>query len=491
MSKCKALLFIVLLLSAGEVWADEPESAPQQTVTEALAKLAIETPPEALTEAARHAARRAVMDAIGCALAGHDAPGVKPVVEQMLDWGGKPEATVWGSGQKLPAPAAAFVNSTMTHALDLDDVHIPTTVHITSTIVPAAFAVGQAEGASGEQVIEAIILGIEVTGRLGVPFKQHKQHGGFLPSSIIGGFGATAAACRLKGLTAQQTVDAMGIFYAQASGNRQALFDRTLTKRIQPAIAARAAVVAASLAQRGMTGPHEAVEGEAGLARIYGQCKGKPITAADVIGPRDFFEVERIGYKRWACCGWAHYLLKATLDLITEHDLKPADIAEVELFGVGVNGGVVGVPWQQTDTPQPMAQFCAPYEVASLIHNRRFGPAEIEPERIVNDKAVDAFATERVTLRHAKQFGGKYPGGHVVRLTLTDGRTLVESEPTRKLFAPEAFSDEDLTAKFKYNAEYSKLVPAEKIDAMADDLWRLEHFEKISDFVTKYLALSN
>ena len=94
---------------------------------------------------------------------------------------------------------------------------------------------------------------------------------------MIGGFGATAAACRLEGCTVEQTVDAMGIWYAQASGTRQALFDRTLTKRIQPGIAARAGVFSCDLARRDFTGPQRIIgRRTASLTQIYGCRRDHP-----------------------------------------------------------------------------------------------------------------------------------------------------------------------------------------------------------------------
>ena len=80
------------------------------------------------------------------------------------------------------------------------------------------------------------------------------------------------------------------------------------------------------------------------------------------------------------------WVLDAVLELVTKHDVTLADIQDVELFGVGVNSGVVGVPWRPGANPHVTAQFCAPYEVAAVIQNRRLGPAEITNHRIAADK---------------------------------------------------------------------------------------------------------
>ena len=216
-----ALSFGTLPVRADEPAAVDPESV--DDVTLALSKLAVETKADEISEAAYRAAKVAVLDALGCAMAGYDAPGVPAVVGLAKEWGGREDATLWFHGGKVPGPAATFANSVQVHALDLDDVHLPSITHITSVVVPVAFAMGELYGASGRETLAAVILGLEVAGRLGRAGRARKAHEGFLPSSVVGGFGAAAAAARLQGCTVKQTVNAMGIWYAHASGNRQAL----------------------------------------------------------------------------------------------------------------------------------------------------------------------------------------------------------------------------------------------------------------------------
>ena len=468
----------VLGLASGMTWAQE------RTISRVLAELAIQTESKAIPDVAYAAAREALVDVFGVTLAGHDSPGVEAIVAQMLDWGGKPEASVWVYGGKLPAPVATFVNSTMVHALDLDDVHIPSSTHITSVIVPAALAVGEMTQASGTETLAAVILGIEVAERIGVEYKSRREHGGFLPTSLVGGFGAAAAACRLLGLSVDQTINAYGIFYAHTSGNRQALHDRTLTKRIQPAIAARAGVLAAFLAKRGITGPVHIFLSPAGFFRIYGGANRPPPTVEDIARKRDFYEVQRVSYKKYTSCGAGHPLLEATIALVTEYDLKIDDVATVEIF---VNSGMVGVPWKWTENPHVMAQFCAPYEVATAIKNRRMGPAEITNERIREDRAVADLAS-RVRLQARKNFGGKYPGGQTIRIKTKDGRTLVASRDTEDVFDPDVLSYEDIVAKFKYNVRFSGLCSTEEAQALLSATENLKRCEDVGDFVENHLV---
>ncbi len=483
-----ALLAAVPSLAAAD---EKPEPLDPESVDDvslALSRLAIETKTDEISDEAYRAAKIAVLDALGCAMAGYQASGVPAVVELTKHWGGKEEATVWFHGGKVPGPAATFANSVQVHALDLDDFHSPSITHITSVIVPAAFAMGELNDASGKETLASIVLGIEVAGRLGRACRGLHAHLGFLPTSVMGGYGATGTACRLQGCSVDETVNAMGIWYAHCSGNRQALFDRTLTKRIQPGIAARAGVFASYLAAEEFTGPRRIIAGQpASMVPIYGlHRKGPEPTVGRVMEPHDFFEVELLAYKRFASCGASHYAVQAALDLANEHDLKPADIEKVWIFGCGVNSGMVGVPWRESESPQAMAQFCAPYEVASVIKNRRFGPAEIEPERIRQDKEVDALA-RRCELRHWGDWGEKRPGRQAVRIFLKDGRKLQAARDQESVLSPTSMTYEQLVDKFKYNVTFTGLVDEAGADEMVRAIENLDRCESIGDFVDRYL----
>lgn len=489
-------VIIVALIAVGpsslaeEEEADDPASVDE--ITLALSKLAIETETESIPAKAYTAAKTAVLDALGCALAGHDAAGVPAVVELTKDWGGKEEATIWFHGGKVPGPAATFVNSVQVHALDLDDVHIPSITHITSVVVPTALAMGELNDASGKETLAAVILGIEVAGRVGRAGRERKAHEGFLPTSIYGGFGATAAACRLQGCSVEQTVNAMGIWYAHCSGNRQSLYDRTMAKRIQPGIAAQAGVYASYLARRDFTGPKRIIGGQpASLTQIFGSRQdAEPPTVAEVMAPRDSHEIEVLSYKRYACCGGSHLVIEAARRLAEEHDLKPADIETVWIFGVGVNSGVTGVPWKDSEHPDVLAQFCAPYEVASVIKNRCFGPAEITKERIAEDEEVDSLA-RRVKLCYWKQWGGPRPGQQAIRIQLRSGQTLEAGCKRDEVLHPDVHSYGQLVEKFKANAAFSGRVTKEQAAEIVAAIEELDNCDRIGEFIDKHLVLTN
>ncbi len=446
------------------------------TLTEALSQLAVETPTDAIAESAFAAARTMTLDALACALAGWDAPGVAEVVEQMRDWGGAEEASLLVRGWRLPAPNAAFSNSAMIHALDYDDVHIPGSLHITSVVVPAILAAGEMADAGGRQALEAIILGVEVAGRLAIARRNVATHAHawhWLPTSVFGGFGAVAAAARLLGLSIEQCANAMGLNYAQTSGNRQALHDRTLTKRLQPGFAARSALWAAALAARGITGPRGALDGEGNIFRVYHGAE--PPALEEVMAERPQWEIERVSVKRHTSCGSCHPPLHAAERLREEEALSPHEIDRVEIFGHR-EGGFVSKPFELGDDPQVSAQFSVRYCVAYALLRGRQRLEDWTDEAIRADEEVAdlARAIEFVDvpddvpepLTPPADFSPYTTKWQGVIVHTTDGRRLMRAECPARVFAPAAVSEAEVVAKFRQCAQFSRLCDDDATDGL-------------------------
>ncbi len=445
-----------------------------------LAKYGMESIPPRINPAALGSARKMTLDTLGCLIAGRTAPGIRPVVDQMLQWGGKPESEILAHGRRLPAPNAAFVNSAMIHALDYDDVYIPASLHLTSVIVPTALAVAELSEKDGSDFLEAFITGVEVAGRLGRVYQKRRQGaqgGGFLPSSIVGGFGAVAAAAILMGLTPEECGHAMGINYAQISGNRQALHDKSLTKRLQPAFAARSAIWATMLAQRGITGPVYALEGKAGLFRLY-QNAGPP-SVDELLQPGDRLEIERVTVKRYTSCGACHSSQEAAERLKREEGLHADEIAEVEICGVG-SGGLVGNQFEMGENPQLNAQFSVQYCVAYALLRGRARLDAFTDEAVRSDREVAGLAKRiKFTDKYAcsppekpAKADADTPGYalkyHAVIVTTKEGRKLQRGNFPCDYFAPENVAFDDVKRKFWECSDFSSIYGEQRTEAIVD-----------------------
>lgn len=442
------------------------ESSYSRRLTEQLSGIASADIPES----AYDAAGRILLDTYACALAGRDAPGIATVIDQMRDWGGNPEARLLFSDERLPMPNAAFANSGMIHAMDLDDIYTPGTLHLTSVIVPAMLAAADVAGASGRETVAAMIMGIEMAARIGVAEYTRRRGDGFLPSSLAGSFGAVFTAARLLDLTAEQTVHALGINYAQISGNRQALLDASLTKRLQPAFAARSALWAVALARVGITGSLRVFEGDAGYFKVY--MNGEIPDAEELLTPFDALAVEHVSLKRFPSCGAAHSHQNAAETLREEEHLDPADIERVEIFNVAP---IVGEPFRLNENPQVAAQFSSVWAVAHTLLRGRARLADYMNEAVRNDREVCELAQRIVTVPdpddlppppelHPAQAG---PGGagraryRGVIVHTKDGRRLMRCEAPSQTFPPEPFSWPEVERKFHDCAAFAGIGRAE------------------------------
>jgi 2-methylcitrate dehydratase PrpD len=436
-------------------------------------------------------AKKLTVDALGCALAAWTAPGVAEAAGLAADWGGRPDATIWFAGSKVPGPNAAFANSTLVHALDYDDVYPPGTLHITSIVVPTMLAAAETSGASGRDALAAMVMGIEIAGRIGMAEHGKRRGQGFLPSSLVGGFGAVVTAARLFGLREGPCVDAMGIHYAQASGNRQALLDATLTKRIQPAFAARSAMWAVALAERGVTGAHRALDGAAGDLGVY--VNGPPPEPDELLATRNAFEIERVAIKHYPSCGACHNAQIAAERLVAEAGVKGDDVDRVELFGFG-SGNIVAQPFCIGPNPQVTAQFSVAWAVA---HTLLRGPTRLRhftDENVSADRDVAKLA-EQITYTGVPDDAAPPPAQpddypayatmpQGVIVYTKDGRRLVGTQYPADTFPPGGPSFDAVVEKFHDSVAFSGACDADRAATIVDAIRGLDAAEDVSRLVS-------
>ncbi len=307
-----------------------------------------------------------ILDTLSCALAGSSAKAIAEVADLVREWGGAAQADMFVFGGKFPAHHAALVNGGMSHARDFDDTHDGAILHAGVTAVPAAIAAAQLRGKlSGADLIAAVAAGLEVTCRLGVAIKVDIIESGFIYTSLLGYFGATAAAGRAMGLTAEEMVNAFGIVYSSVAGNHQVTRDASLMKRLQPGLAAQAAVVAVQLAKRGIRGAQGVFDGADGFFRVYLHGRADSDVVRQDLGKR--FELMNLSYKTYPCCRDVHAAVDAVLQLRGQ---TPYTVDDIESIRVGVTAPgyqMVCVPEHVRLAPKTIveAQFSIPYTVAA------------------------------------------------------------------------------------------------------------------------------
>ena len=218
---------------------------------------------------ARQAAKTFILDSIGVGIAGSAAPLAMPVRTAASRWAGGEVGRVWGRAGFRTTPAnAAFINGFQIHCQEYDCVHEPAVVHPLATILSAIIAEvdGQERPVSGVDLMMAVIVAVDMAAGIGVSAKSALK---FFRPANAGIFGATLGVARLRQLNSAQTKDALGYALAFCSGTMQAHVEGKPTLPIQIANAARGAIMACDLAQSGLEGPHDSLEGPFGYFDLF------------------------------------------------------------------------------------------------------------------------------------------------------------------------------------------------------------------------------
>lgn len=324
-------------------------------------------------------AKRLLLDTLAVAWAGSGADGIAALHGLALRQGGAPDSGLWALGGRVPAPQAAFVNGAMAAALDFDSVHDEATVHADIVVVPAALAVAEQGNLAGREFLAAYVAGDEMLVRMGLAIQSHP---GWFYTSVLGVFAAAAAAARALRLDAAGVQAAMGIALSRAAGTQQALVERSLTKRLQSAFAARDGVDAAQLAQCGVSAPAEAFEGRCGFEALY--TKLDHAVVLEGLG-RDY-RFASLTLKKYASCFCNHAAIEAALDLVSRHKLRAEEVVSASVRISPFMARLVGADFSPGDNPQVAAQFSVQYSVASALQRGRFSVEDIHPAAVASQE---------------------------------------------------------------------------------------------------------
>jgi 2-methylcitrate dehydratase PrpD len=424
--------------------------------------------------AARAAAARALLDTVGVTLAGAVEPAariVQRVVEQ--DGPGGP-CRVLGTSWCSSAGNAALANGTAAHALDYDDMCFVSLAHPSAPLVAAALAAAEVANASGRALLDAYVVGFELEGRLGRAMNPRHYQRGWHCTSTLGTIGAAAAASRLLGLDAGATGHALGIAASEASGLKENF--GTMVKPLHAGLAARNGVVAALLAQAGMTASGAAIEGPQGfLAAMDSERPSLEAFAAD-LGTRWEIIDTGITLKLYPSCAGTHPTLDALLDLKRREGFSAN---EVEAIEIGVDSIVPTILLYDRPSSGLEGKFSMPFCVAAAVVHGRVGIDTFEAAAL-RDPAVVAMQA-RVTMRVDPTLDAAAPPLTQARVTvrLRDGRVLTASGKGARGYPERPASDDELATKFTSCATQTLSAPQ-----AAQALVALRDVESVSDIRT-------
>jgi 2-methylcitrate dehydratase PrpD len=410
-------------------------------------------------------AKTAVRDCLGVALAGSVEEDAKICARVARQENSREEATVIGQKFKTSALNAALANGTAAHALDFD--HSFTLMgQPTAPIVPAIFAVGESLGVDGRRLIEAYVVGFEVTGKLAHSLRD-SAHDGWHAPSALGAFGAAAACSKLLGLSGAQIEMALGMT-ASMAGGIVANFG-TMTKPLHVGLGARNGILAAKLAQAGYTANNKAIESKFGFYQVLHS--GAPVheQPIDELGRSFALVTDGLRIKPYPCGGLTHQVIDAVLEFRAQRGLT-ADVIEaidVDVVKHTFERIVFRVP--QTGI---QGKFCMPYLVARAVIDGKIG-LHIFTDSAVRDPNVLKFA-ERVQMRLDENLKKTDAAGRPCRVTirLKSGDTLTREAQHSKGGPEFPMGEAELKEKFLDCAK--EAISADAAGRVLDSIEKLE-----------------
>lgn len=428
------------------------------TIAQLLGECAFKVTQEGMSDEMRRESSRRVLDVIGNSLAARDLPAAEVVKKIVEAWGGSPDALAIGS-IKMPASSAALLNGTLAHSLDFDDTHLPSVLHPSASVVSAALAVASKLQSKPTDLLDAITVGIEVTCRLGMAgFDRELGNSvfferGFHATSICGTLGAATAAAMLMKLSPEQITSAIGIASSMGAGLLEANRTGGTVKRMHCGWAAHGGVVAAELAQAGLTGPPTVIEGRFGFMQAY--C-GDQVNLDEITQDLgSAWVLPDLFFKPYPCNHFTH----AGIDAAKTLKAKGVSPDQIESLVLGVPSPVmrtIAEPRESKIKPESgyHAAFSGPFTVAAAFYRENglgLFHEDFEDES-AKDPLILALAA-KVNIEASAECDAIYPYQlpAILTATLKDGSILTEKVLVNRGGPANPLSDAELALKFESN----------------------------------------
>jgi 2-methylcitrate dehydratase PrpD len=330
--------------------------------TEKIARFIVETDYEDIPRDAVEKAKRTALDCLGAALAGVVEPVSQTITGYVTKLGGPPQASVFGAGLKVSVQDAALANGVIAHALDYDDCGVKIG-HPSVLVLPAVLSLGEHLGASGRDILTAYLLGLEIEGKMALHADFKLMQARLNHQTWYGSIGAAAACAKLLRLEVPKTRMALGIganFACGLSANHG-----SMAGAMAAGNACRNGVIAALMAQEGVTANPDIIEAKNGFYdTLVGRDHYDAERMADGLGNPFYIESPGIGLKKYPSCYHTHRALDGVFQLLGEHRLSDKDIAEVD---VGTSERAMRVlAFSEPATPY-QAKFSMPYCIAAAV----------------------------------------------------------------------------------------------------------------------------
>ena len=414
-----------------------------------------------------------VLDVMGLALAGAGTDFGRSVRDAALALSTPGPCRILGFGDGVAVTTAAFANGAFSQALEFDDTHNESIVHMSSPAVSAALALSEFTTVSGRDLITAIAIGNEISCRVGSVSSGELHRRGFHPTGLFATFGAAYLAGKLLGLDADALARAAGIAGSFAAGLLECWVDGTQTKFLHPGWSAQSGITSALLARSGVTGPAQVFEGRWGLFASHVQDPNAHRDFAripDRLG--DHWESRNSSFKPFPAAHVIHPYISAVLRLKAQHGIEARQVERIECPVAGFIVGIVCEPTEEKFAPMSDShgRVSLQYSLAEALYRGALGKSAYNAGSLKNPEIL-ALA-QRVQYRVDPDYPGPGRFKGAAKIVLKDGRAFETVEEYNRGSAENPMTHEELRAKFDDNA--SGFLSAEQRDGLAETIDGLE-----------------
>jgi len=364
-------------------------------------------------------ARYFLLDYLAVAIRGSREESAQAVQRMVERIGANGCATVIGTRVRTIPGLAAMANGAAAHGIEQDDTHSGGSIHLGATMYSAALALAETmPETSPETFLAAVVAGFEAAARIAMAVQPKEHYAlGFHMTPTCGVFGAAITSAKLLGLTAEQTLAAVGIAGSMAAGSMEFLAEGAWTKRIHPGLAAQNGIQAALLAAEGFSGPLHILEGRDGFLHGYSR---KPIVERLTDGLGETFEILHTAVKPHSCCRYMQGPIDGVLALVREHDIQASQIQRIEIAVLDAGWGLVAEPREKKYHPESVvdAQFSMPFGAAIAAIDGAAGLDQFTLEKVRSPKVREMMA-KVVTVKDASieaTFPKEWPARVVIEL---------------------------------------------------------------------------
>jgi len=432
-----------------------------------LSEFILETHYDNLPKEVIHQTKRCILDFLGTAVAGCKI-GLAPLMAKTIsEMGGKKEATIIGTGSKMPALNAALLNGVQSHTLDMDDGHRYANGHPGVAILPAALALAERENVTGQELIESIVVGYETFIRIAKFINPSHLKRGFHTTGTVGPFGAAAACSKILHLNKTEIENAISIAGLMGSGLLEVLTSGQMMKPIHPGRASQAGLLASLLAKERAIGPELIFEGEKGFFNAFSDTD--ETTNFSCVIKRDY-EILNIYFKVHAACRHIHPTLDAIMEICHTNEMEISEIKEIEVHTYSVAINLTGQNIVVDD--ELAAKFSLPTSVALMLLYGKAGNDEYVINKIKNPLVRSLAKKVRITVDESME--KTYPAKRGARVTIKTVTGVHSSTIDLPKGEPEnPFDEDEFWDKFLQNA--TKVLPAKKLDLIKEAIFNVEN----------------